>query len=253
MRLPADPVADNFVGNFDGREFVLDSSFPDGKDAALWADYGRDFYAAVSWSDIPKRDGRRVWLGWMSNWEYANDVPTSPWRSAMSLPRELALRKTSDGLRLVQEPARELRKLRGVHHRVGRKSFPDAATWVAGRELKSELLEVNAEFAITQTTGDFGLKILNTAGEETLVRVSSDSKLAIDRTKSGNTNFHRKFPGIHEAKVAFRNGQVALHLFVDTSSLEVFGNNGEVVLTDLILPASGSRKLALFYPASHPR
>ena len=81
-----------FVGEFDGTRFV-----PDGTPAPtlpLWADYGRDFYAAVSWSDVPARDGRRLWIGWMSNWNYANDVPTFPWRSAMTVPRELLLRQT---------------------------------------------------------------------------------------------------------------------------------------------------------------
>ena len=69
-------------------------------EAGLWLDYGKDYYAAVSWADVPRSDGRRLFLGWMSNWEYAQDVPTSPWRSAMALPRELSLRKSSAGLRL---------------------------------------------------------------------------------------------------------------------------------------------------------
>ena len=64
----------------------------DAADAALWADYGKDFYAAVSWSDVPREDGRRIWLGWMNNWQYAQSIPTSPWRSVQSLPRTLALR-----------------------------------------------------------------------------------------------------------------------------------------------------------------
>src|SRR5439155_17722147 len=81
-------------------------------EGALWADFGPDFYAAVSYSDIPKQDGRRIWLGWMSNWQYAGDVPTSPWRGAMTVPRELILRSTSSGLRLVQKPVREIEALR---------------------------------------------------------------------------------------------------------------------------------------------
>ncbi|MEZ5329613.1 MAG: glycoside hydrolase family 32 protein [Verrucomicrobiales bacterium] len=72
---------------------------------ANWADYGRDFYAAVSWSDVPKEDGRRVWLGWMSNWQYAQDIPTSPWRSGMTVARTLSLRKVGDAYRLLQKPS----------------------------------------------------------------------------------------------------------------------------------------------------
>ena len=74
----------------------------------LWSDYGKDFYATISFSDIPPTDGRRIWMAWMSNWLYANEEPTSPWRGALSLPRELSLRRTPAGLRLVQRPVREL-------------------------------------------------------------------------------------------------------------------------------------------------
>ncbi|MDB6034487.1 MAG: glycoside hydrolase family protein [Verrucomicrobiales bacterium] len=242
-----------FVGDFDGSKFTLDSSFPTGKDAALWADYGRDFYAAVSWSDVPKRDGRRLWLGWMSNWEYANDVPTSPWRSAMSVPRELTLRKTPEGLRMVQQPVEELRKLRGAHHRLGNASFSRASNWLAGRELKSELLEMEMDFTVEKSSGDFGIKIASGANEETVVRLSKDGRLSLDRTQSGRTDFHRKFPGVHEAKLSVRNGVASLHLFLDTSSIEVFANEGEAVLTDLILPTGDKRKLELISNEQAPR
>ncbi|HEY8837746.1 MAG TPA: glycoside hydrolase family 32 protein, partial [Dehalococcoidia bacterium] len=99
-----------FTGRFDGTRFVADAGARD----IRWADYGPDFYAGVSWNDTPKSDGRRIWLGWMSNWLYAQDVPTSPWRSSMTVPRELSLRRTPGGLRLVQKPVGELKKLRMV-------------------------------------------------------------------------------------------------------------------------------------------
>ena len=108
----------HFIGQFDGSRFVTDkdaSTQPtparSAFESALWFDYGPDYYAAVSWSDVPKSDGRRLWLGWMSNWAYGADVPTSPWRSAMSIPREVGLRKTAEGIRLVQKPAREMASL----------------------------------------------------------------------------------------------------------------------------------------------
>ena len=115
-----------FVGRFDGRTFVNDAPASE----TLWSDYGKDFYATISFSDIPPSDGRRIWMAWMSNWLYANEEPTSPWRGAMSLPRELSLRRTPAGLRLVQRPVRELESLRmgGAPVRVAtRTTLPAAA------------------------------------------------------------------------------------------------------------------------------
>jgi sucrose-6-phosphate hydrolase SacC (GH32 family) len=102
-------IFDNYSDGDWGHVFV-DHIMLGGKSAparaenALWVDYGRDFYAATSWSNIPTRDGRRIALGWMSNWEYAQDAPTTPWRNAMTVPRVLSLTQTPDGPRLVQEP-----------------------------------------------------------------------------------------------------------------------------------------------------
>ena len=99
-----------FVGHFDGTTFTAMQD-------AKWVDYGRDFYAPVSWSDIPESDGRRIWLGWLNNWETCL-VPTSPWRSCMSVPRVLTLRKLASGedattsdYTLIQRPVREFSKL----------------------------------------------------------------------------------------------------------------------------------------------
>jgi beta-fructofuranosidase/levanase/fructan beta-fructosidase len=232
---------------------LADSPARPASQPALWADFGADFYAAVSWSDIPERDGRRLWLGWMSNWQYANDVPTSPWRSAMSLPRELSLRNTPEGLRLVQQPLRELRKLRDTGHRLSDASFREASNWLAGRNFKGALLEVEIQFATTGNAADFGIGIGNGANEETVVHRGADGKLSLDRTRSGKIDFHRTFPGIHEATLPIRNNATSLHLFLDTSSVEVFANEGEVVLTDLILPTSEARRLRLFSNGEGPR
>ena len=97
-----------FIGSFDGTRFVNENP----PATTLWADYGKDFYASLSFSDIPPADGRRIWMGWISNWQYANEEPTVIWRGAQSMPRALALRRLPDGVRLVQQPVTELRSLR---------------------------------------------------------------------------------------------------------------------------------------------
>ena len=95
-----------FVGRFDGREFRAEGKTSD----PLWIDFGKDFYASQTWNDAP--GGRPVWIAWMNNWQYANEIPTSPWRGAMTLPRTVALRKTDDGLRIVQAPVETLKAIR---------------------------------------------------------------------------------------------------------------------------------------------
>jgi fructan beta-fructosidase len=136
---------------------------------------------------------------------------------------------------------------------LGNASFSQASNWLAGRELKSELLEVEMDFAVEKSSGDFGIKIASGATEETVVRLSKDGRLSLDRTHSGRTDFHRKFPGVHEAKLSVRNGVASLHLFLDTSSIEVFANEGEAVLTDLILPTGDKRRLELVSDGQQPR
>lgn len=234
-----------FVGDFDGARFALDPA----AQPPLWADSSRDFYAAVSWSDIPKRDGRRLWIGWMSNWEYARDVPTSPWRSAMSLPRELALRLTDDGFRLIQTPVRELRKLRAQHYHRGSGTVAEATDWLRSNSAEGEGLEIEVEFEAI-STANFGLKVRKGNPDETVITFDpSLNRLSLDRTRSGKTDFHPKFSGVYEAPLRARAGRVQLRVLVDISSVEVFGNGGEATLTALVLPAPSSRGLE-FWSAS---
>jgi fructan beta-fructosidase len=211
----------------------------------LWADFGRDFYAAVSWSDIPRRDGRRLWLGWMSNWEYANDVPTSPWRSAMSLPRALSLRKTESSWRLLQRPVKELEKLRGRHQQITLKNLTGQADLTKLNDVTTELFELHAELEPSKNAV-FDLKLITGVKEETVLSFDVQTgKLTLDRTRSGKVNFHKQFPGRATAPVRRIGGRLEVRLFVDTSSIEVFVNDGETVLTSLILPSAGARRLDL--------
>ncbi|MBM3840773.1 MAG: levanase [Verrucomicrobia bacterium] len=238
-----------FVGDFDGTRFTLDEA----SQLPLWADYGRDFYAAVSWSDIPKHDGRRLWIGWMSNWEYAGVVPTSPWRSAMSLPRELLLRRVDEGFRLLQTPVRELRKLRSQHVRNRGGTVDEIAQWLRQKNVRGAQLEIDVDFEVRGAAA-FGLKVRQGNGEETVIRCEPASqRLFLDRARSGKTDFHAKFSGVYEAPLLVRDGRVRLQVFVDTSSVEVFANDGEAVLTGLVLPVSSSSGLEVWGTETGPK
>jgi len=214
--------AQYFVGRFDGTRFTADETTPPTADPAAagvrWADYRKDFYAAVSWSDVPRTDGRRVWVGWMNNWQYGNEIPTAPWRSAQSLPRTLALKTGAEGIRLVQEPVAEF----------------EVGTAEAG------------------TASEFGLKVRTGDGEETVIGIDPKAgQLIVDRTRSGQTGFHKEFGGRQTAPLLVEHGRVRLRIFVDWSSVEVFSGDGQVVITDQIFPAPESDGVALVRHGRH--
>lgn len=208
-------------------------------------DYAKDFYAAVSWSDVPESDGRRLWIGWMSNWQYAQDVPTSPWRSAMSLPRSLTLREIDGQYRLVQRPVDELKKLRDRRLRLSspspEKSMVINPSWISPRSP----LELEARFEPSDDAV-FQLALAGGADEATVLRVDvPNEELTLDRTRSGQVDFHDHFPGAYTAPIRLINGELKLRVFIDVSSVEVFVNDGETVMTSLIFPKPESQGIEL--------
>jgi fructan beta-fructosidase len=236
-----------FVGDFDGIRFISDPEHPSEK--MLWLDYGSDFYAAVTWDNVPASDGRRILLGWMSNWNYTQDVPTWPWRSAMTVPRSLTLKRTSRGLRLAQEPVDELKKLHGGPPRVfPGGSFAAADNWLFQQRNLSELLDVEMSFSEVSPRTPFVINIHAGVGEVTAIAVDPQSgTVAVDRTHSGLKGFHPAFSAStrHEAPVEISSGQFTMRFLLDTSSLEVFAQDGRATLTDQIFPAAGKRLISL--------
>lgn len=235
-----------FVGEFDGTQFVADPP-PPGEGGARWVDFGADFYAAVTWSDIPADDGRRIALGWMSNWQYAGKVPTAPWRGAMTLPRVLALRSAPGGPRLYQAPVRELERLRRDVPRTFRLgTFRDAAAWLDRQPGLPALLDVELALAGVGPGTRVTLALHTGADERTtIVCDGGRGTLALDRSRSGATDFEPSFAAVHEAPLRVVEGVVRLRVVLDASSIEVFAQGGETVLTDLIFPGAGRRRFSL--------
>lgn len=217
-----------YVGTFDGETFHNDNP----KDLTLWADMGPDFYAAQSWSNLPKREPP-TWIGWMTNGRYAGQQPTSPWRSAQSIPRHLALASTIEGLRLQQMPDSRLIDLRSESFKLENPAAV-SATQNPLRDLKvaAETLELRLSFANINAT-EFGIRLKHSEEYETLVGFDARKQCVfVDRTHSGK-KFHDAFPGRHEAPAG---DACDMTIFVDRSSVEVFANDGTSVLTELIFP-----------------
>jgi fructan beta-fructosidase len=229
-----------FIGDFDGSTFINQNS----DETVFWVDYGRDNYAGVTWSDIPTQDGRRIFIGWMSNWKYANETPTKAWRSAMTLPRELTLKETSEGIRLIQTPVAEVKELRKEKlswDDLILNPYENILSHISGDQL-----EIIAEFELVSAT-EFGFKVRKSDSEETIIGYDADEKsLFVNRIKSGLTGFNEYFPCTHVAPLSIKNDCVKLRIFVDWSSVEMFGNDGEVVITDQIFPDPASKGLELY-------
>jgi fructan beta-fructosidase len=153
-----------FIGTFDGVRFTNDNA-PATK---LYLDYGKDLYAAVTWSDIASSDGRRIMLGWMSNLQYASRQPTAPWRGMLSVPRVLTLRKTADGLRVQQQPIAELQTLREKQVSYGSRQVVEGMPVLASEGVAGDALEIIAEFELGKAK-EFGFVLRAKNEQKTIV------------------------------------------------------------------------------------
>lgn len=238
-----------FIGEFDGTTFHNDNP----SDKILWADGGKDNYASVSWSGRTGAEGERYWIGWMSNWQYANTVPTTPWRNVLTLPRVLSLRRTPEGLRLIQKPVPQLKTLRASAHTCRNILFSPTKPLVLSPSTWGSALEIEVIFEVRAAT-EVGISVRGGDNEETLIGYDViNSQLSVDRTHSGESDFHPDFATRHSTTMKADPTWIKLHLFVDTSSIEVFGNDGETVLSELIFPNPESQKVSLFAKGGEAR
>lgn len=242
-----------FPGQWDGKQFTpLREALVTPSDTVNWVDYGRDNYAGVTFSDAP--DGRRVFMGWMSNWDYANQVPTETWRSAMTIPRELSLHATDFGTRLRQQPIKELQKLRGPVRKLDMKRLPDGVTVI---DLKD--LAPNGAFEL-----DLTIDLVDSDAEELYLTLSNESgehfyrtgysrkpgvenSFFTDRRSTGDNSFNPKFAP-DQLSIAPRwsnEGNLRIHAIFDRTSAEVFFDQGEPVMTDIFFPEAPFTKLTI--------
>ena len=234
-----------FVGSFDGETFKNENP----SDRVLWNDYGADFYAGVNWSDIEGENGEKYWMGWMSNWQYANNTPTSTWRSSTSLPRKMELIHTENGLRLKQTPI-SLKSIRGLSREISIKNKVVTQNNDLLSSFAGDTFEVVAEFDVLHaTTNEFGFKVRKgSADESTTIGYKVDkNQLFVDRSRSDSFDYGENVDEKHQGPLPLsEDGTVKMHIFVDRSSVEVFGNNGATVITDQLFPQPSSQKVEVY-------
>lgn len=222
-------AAQYFVGSFDGKKFVNESPTQ-----TKWMDWGKDNYATVTWNNAP--DGRCIALGWMSNWQYANNVPTRQYRSANTLARDLTLYREGQELYLKSTPSVEVKKARGKKVSIPSFKVSEKHEIVNLFEEKQGAYEVEI---VIQNAGasKIAFCLLNDKGEKVSMYYDLNRKqFVMDRSESGTVDFSKDFPAVTVAPVNV-DKELTLRLFVDRSSIEAFGEDGKFVMTNLVFPS----------------
>ena len=222
-------AAQYFVGSFDGKKFVNESPTQ-----TKWMDWGKDNYATVTWNNAP--DGRCIALGWMSNWQYANSVPTRQYRSANTLARDLTLYREGQELYLKSTPSVEVKKARGKKVSIPSFKVSEKHEMVNLFEEKQGAYEVEI---VIQNAGasKIAFCLLNDKGEKVSMYYDLNRKqFVMDRSESGKVDFSKDFPAVTVAPVNV-DKELTLRLFVDRSSIEAFGEDGKFVMTNLVFPS----------------
>lgn len=196
-----------FVGDFDGHKFTCESM----PKVTKWLDYGKDHYATVSFSNAP--DGRTVVLAWMSNWQYANQVPTRQFRSANSIARDLGLFKDGEETYVSVMPSKETLAMRG-------------------KKIKNP---TDACEIVVDVKGSMELILSNTKGEQVVMKYDAQKQtFAMNRKQSGDISFSEAFP--IETTAPTHGALKQLRLFIDQSSIEAFAGDGKMAMTNLVFP-----------------
>jgi len=213
-----------FLGDFDGQRFMPQDT------RVRWLDHGPDNYAGITWAGV---EDRALFIGWMSNWRYASALPTAPWRSAMTMPRELSLRRAADGWRLASAPAREWQALR-------QPAAPSTVRVCGEHDLTPALAGCDDGFVLELTSAQRGsvtLLLGNALGESLCLGYDAPTdRWWIDRRAAGPADFHPAFAAQHSAPRWSAAEGVQLSAWFDRGSVELFADAGLTTMTSLHFP-----------------
>ncbi|MFD1161246.1 glycoside hydrolase family 32 protein [Hwangdonia seohaensis] len=239
-----------FVGDFDGKQFKIDPSFKNDlnkkENKSIWIDYGRDNYAGVTWANIPDADGRKLFMGWMSNWEYANAVPTETWRSAMTVARTVELQKVNSSYKLLFKPVKELTNYRGTKLEMESVTINGSTKIIDSKSINLSSAEIYFQIPDLKNSS-FTFKLTNIQGDTLAFGYDNSNKnFFLDRSKSGKTEFSEKFANrLSMVKRTSLNPDLFGTIILDKTSIELFFDNGETVMTEIFFPNSPFEKLSI--------
>ncbi|KAL2837490.1 glycosyl hydrolase family protein [Aspergillus pseudoustus] len=213
-----------------------------------WMDWGPDYYAAAPFNGLPSED--RTNIAWLNNWQYASNIPTSPWRSMLSIPRKLSLETIDGWPTLIQQPAANWAELEtGTYS----STLNTVAEGNQPIPLSGKSLDITVTFAdrnSASASSQFGILLRASSDLTQQTRIGYDfgtKRMFVDRTRSGNVGFDGTFPNTYYAPLApGSNGIVTLRILLDSSSVEVFGGQGEVTLSAQIFPQDTGVDVRLF-------
>ena len=224
-----------FVGDFDGKSFKTNQK------ESKWIDYGTDNYAGVTYNNAP--DNKRIFIGWMSNWQYARNTPTKHWRSAMTLPRELSLVEINGDFVLKSSVIEQIKK----------QSVPQFSNVLIVLKPKQkfsvdyEILN-QSEIQFSAKSKNLKLVFSNIVNDSLVLDYNAKSKtFSIDRRHSGIVNFEENFANkIHKTEVEnLITKTIGFRILLDWSSIEVFLNEGIYCFTEQIFPTQAYTKLSI--------
>ncbi|WP_298868067.1 glycoside hydrolase family 32 protein [uncultured Allomuricauda sp.] len=223
-----------FIGDFDGTSFTSDQKEP------KWLDYGTDNYAGVTYNNTP--NGDRIFIGWMSNWDYARDTPTKKWRSAMTVPRKLALKKNEDDYLLTNMPVKQINGLAASTLKKDINVPPKTSDTFKIDDLNQSQID------FTTASRNFKLIFSNDLNETLTLTMDSKSKgFIIDRMYSGKIDFQSEFGNKKHFMPFERTNSKPYEVIIlmDWSSIEVFLDNGTYVMTEQIFPTKPYNMLVI--------
>ena len=225
-----------FIGDYDGKKFTPDADWPLSEEG-VWIDYGRDNYAGVTWHKGPKEDHRRIFMGWMSNWDYANEVPTESWRSAMTIARTLSLENTEKGIRLVSTPVEEMEKLHDNSQVLKAQKLEGEFSISDHLSSNTPTFDLMLELEAISPDADFYLELSNNRDQKLLIGYEANSRrYYIDRTAAGNNDFSDQFAGIQYGPRFTSASEFSLRFIVDVASVEFFADGGKTTMTSIFFP-----------------
>ncbi|MEN9918707.1 MAG: hypothetical protein RL662_1143 [Bacteroidota bacterium] len=228
-----------FIGNFDGKTFTNQSTPSDVK----WLDWGKDFYAAVTWGNAPQN--RHIGIAWMSNWEYGKEVPSKYFRSAMTVPRQFTLVKTQSDYTLFNYPSSEVADLRKRSKKID--------NLIVDRECNVDNICQNTTgafeivFDVANISSEvFGFKLYNNKGQFSDIYFNiPEKKIWVDRRNSGKVDFSENFSSLVYGPLEIKNNY-QIRILVDKASIELFEGNGQVSMTNIVFPDEAYNRLSFY-------